>query len=63
MKTLYKIQDGKMIVGVCNGLSEYFNIDVNVIRIACVLFGFVGAGVLAYIIAAVILPTKNYRDN
>lgn len=41
-----------------NGLSEYFNIDVNLIRIGCVLFGFAGAGVLAYIIAAIILPSK-----
>lgn len=63
MKTLYKIQDGKMIAGVCNGFSEYFNVDVNLIRIGCVLFGFAGAGVLAYIIAAIILPSKNYRDN
>lgn len=62
MKTLYKIRDGRIIAGVCNGLSEYFNLDVNIIRLATVLLGCTGAGFMAYIVAAIILPEKQFRD-
>ena len=26
-KRLYRIEDGKMLAGVCGGIAEYFNID------------------------------------
>ncbi len=57
-KKLYKINEGKIIAGVCKGLAEYFNMDVNIVRILAVIIGFSGAGLLAYIIAAIILPQK-----
>lgn len=57
-KTLYKIRNGRIIAGVCNGIGEYFDVDVNVIRIAAVLLGCTGAGIIAYVVAAVILPEK-----
>ena len=28
-KPLYKLREGRIISGVCAGLAEYFNIDVN----------------------------------
>ena len=56
MKTLYRIREGKMICGVCGGLAEYFNVDPNLIRLVALLFGFTGAGIIVYIIAAIILP-------
>lgn len=60
MKRLYKIEQGKMICGVCGGVAEYFDIDPSLVRIAWVIIGFAGgAGILAYIIAAIILPTKS----
>ncbi len=60
MKRLYKIEQGKMISGVCGGVAEYFNIDPSLVRIAWVVVGLAGgAGVLAYIIAAIILPNKS----
>ncbi|MDE6149380.1 MAG: PspC domain-containing protein, partial [Ruminococcus sp.] len=37
-KTLYKIRQGRIISGVCLGLSEYLNLDVNVIRLLVVIF-------------------------
>lgn len=58
MKRLYKNTQDKIICGVCQGLSEYINIDVTVIRLLCILLGFTGTGILAYIIAAVIMPDK-----
>ena len=58
-KKLYKDKNRKMIGGVCAGISDYFNIDVSIIRlIAAALSLFYGAGVLLYIIAVIILPDK-----
>ncbi|MBR1663216.1 MAG: PspC domain-containing protein [Ruminococcus sp.] len=59
-KRLYKVSDKKMICGVCQGLAEYFNADVSLVRIATVLVACMwGSGLLAYIVAAIILPDKN----
>ena len=58
-KKLYRVTEGKMICGVCTGLAEYLNMDVTVVRLICVLIGlFTGAGILAYFIAAIIMPEK-----
>lgn len=46
----------RMLAGVCSGIAEYFNIDVTIIRILFVLFGFTGTGVLAYLICAIVMP-------
>lgn len=60
MKRLYKIEEGKKIAGVCGGIAEYLNIDPTVIRLLWVfLVLFVGAGVFAYIIAALVMPNKS----
>ena len=59
-KRLYKIEHGKMIAGVCGGLGEYFNIDPTLVRLAWVLFcAFGGSGVLAYIVAAIVIPSES----
>ncbi len=56
-KTLYRINEGKIIAGVCTGLSEYLNLDVNVIRLLCIISLFAGGvGIIAYIAAAILLP-------
>ena len=58
-KKLYRSEEGKMIAGVCAGLGEYFNIDPTVVRLGFVIFGCMGgSGILAYILAAVIIPVK-----
>jgi phage shock protein C len=63
-KRLWKIKEEAMICGVCAGIAEYFEVDPSVIRIAWVLFTFAGgAGILAYIIAAIILPEKNKKKD
>lgn len=49
----------KMIAGVCAGIAEYFSIDPTLIRLAWVVFcALGGSGVLAYIIAAIIIPEQ-----
>lgn len=56
-KKLYRSRKNSMISGVCGGVAEYFEIDATLVRLAVVLFGFVGgSAILAYIIAAVIIP-------
>ena len=56
-KRLYKARGHRMVAGVCGGIAEYFNIDPTIVRLLFVLFCFgAGSGLLAYIIAAVIMP-------
>lgn len=62
MKKLYKIEEGKMLCGVCTGLAEYLRLDVNVVRIGTVVAAVCGVGVVAYIAAAVLLPFKDEED-
>lgn len=58
-KKLYRSEEGKMIAGVCAGLGEYFNIDPTVVRLGFIIFGCMGgSGILAYILASVIIPEK-----
>ena len=46
-----------MIDGVCAGVAEYFDIDPTLIRLGAVaLFCAGGSGLLAYIVAAIIIP-------
>lgn len=49
-----------MICGVCGGIGKYFNIDPTLVRILWVVFSVAsfGTGLLAYIIAAVIIPEE-----
>ncbi len=59
-KRLYKIEEGKKLDGVCGGIAEYFDIDPTLVRLAWILFSaFVGSGILAYIIAAIVMPKKS----
>lgn len=56
-KKLYKSNQNKMIDGVCGGIAEYFGIDPTVVRLIWALFSLMGgSGILAYIIAATIIP-------
>ncbi len=58
-KKLYRSSTDTFITGVCGGVAEYFTIDSTVLRLIWVLIvtftGFV-PGVLAYIVAAMIMP-------
>ena len=59
-KKLYRTEgaDAK-IAGVCGGVAEYFGIDPSIVRILwAVVVLFYGFGLLLYIVAALILPTK-----
>ena len=56
-KKLYKSNRSKMIDGVCGGIAEYFGIDPTVVRLIWVFFSLMGGcGILAYLVAAIIIP-------
>ncbi|QNM05213.1 PspC domain-containing protein [Qiania dongpingensis] len=55
-KRLYRSVRDRMLLGVCGGIGEYFGVDATIIRVVWALFGCTGAGILAYFIAAVIMP-------
>ena len=57
-KKLYRNTNNKMIAGVCSGLAEYIGIDPTVVRLVWALVGLTGAGILAYLVAALIIPEK-----
>ena len=57
-KKLYRNTSDKMIAGVCSGLAEYLNVDPTIVRLIWALVALSGAGVVAYLIAAIIIPEK-----
>ena len=58
-KKLCRASRDKKIFGVCGGIAEYFNVDPTLIRLLWVLLSlFVGCGIIAYILCAIIIPRK-----
>ena len=58
-KKLYKSETNKILAGVCGGIAEYFNIDPTLVRLGWVVFcALGGSGLLAYIIMAIIMPSR-----
>jgi phage shock protein C len=57
VKRLTKSRTDKVFFGVCGGLGRYFDVDPVIIRVVFVILLFLGlAGLLAYIVLAVIMP-------
>jgi len=62
VKKLYRSTDEKILGGVCGGIGNYFGIDPVLVRIGWVVLTFVyGMGLLAYIIAWIIIPQEPER--
>ena len=59
-KKLYRSKSDKKLAGVCGGLAKYLNVDVTLIRVIWAIVGIcgAGAGILAYIICAVVIPEE-----
>jgi len=58
-KRLYRSRTNKMIAGVCAGLGDFFELDPTLIRLAAVVLVLAaGAGILAYIVAWIIVPQQ-----
>jgi phage shock protein C len=56
-KSLVRPRIGRKIAGVCQGLAEFFDLDVTIIRLVFVLsFLFGGFGLIGYIVGWVVMP-------
>lgn len=58
-KKLYRSETNKMICGVSGGLADYFALDPSIVRLLFVLFGCTGTGIVAYVVASIIIPTES----
>jgi len=61
-KRLFRSNKNKVIAGVCGGIGEYLGTDPTIIRLLWVvitIFSGFFIGILAYIIAWIIIPERN----
>ncbi len=57
-KGLHRSRNNRMIMGVCGGISEHYNINSTIVRIVMVLLGFSVIGILGYIVMGLIIPEE-----
>jgi phage shock protein PspC (stress-responsive transcriptional regulator) len=56
-RRLYRIHEGAMIAGVCNGIAAYGNVDPTLVRLAFVILTMLwGSGLLVYVVMAIVVP-------
>ena len=59
-KRLYRSKKERIIGGVCGGIAEYLDTDPTIVRLIWILGSLIwGAGILAYLIAWIIIPEKH----
>ena len=60
MNRLMKCESDRKICGVCSGVARYLNIDTTVVRLIWAILALTGGfGVIAYIVAALVMPSDN----
>lgn len=57
-KGLHRSRNNRMIMGVCGGIAEHYNIDSTIVRIVMVLLGLSVIGILGYIVMGLIIPEE-----
>ena len=63
-KRLFKIREGSMWGGVCNGLAAYMGVDVTWVRIATVVLTlFTGVTLIVYLVMLVIVPYADTAED
>jgi phage shock protein C len=64
-KVLVRSRKGRMVAGVCAGVADYFGIDVTLVRVIVAVISVItgGAGVLAYLVAWVIIPEEGKKNS
>jgi len=61
-RRLYRSENNRVLLGVCGGFGEYFNVDPVIIRVITVLIAIFTAFIptfIAYLIIALIIPTRS----
>lgn len=63
-RRLYRNPNDKIIGGVCSGVANYFDIDPVIVRLVfAILFLTAGIGLLAYILAWIIVPVARTPED
>jgi phage shock protein C len=58
-RKLIRPRMGRKVAGICMGFSEYFDLDVTLVRVVWLIVAFMtGFGFLAYLIAWIIMPEE-----
>ena len=62
-KILVRNRNGRMVAGVCAGVADYLGVDVTLVRVIVAVVAVItgGAGVLAYLVAWVLIPERAGR--
>jgi phage shock protein C len=59
-RRLYRDTENQKLFGVCSGLSDYFDVDVTLIRVLWLVAVFAaGTGLLLYLILAIVVEPKS----
>ncbi len=60
IKRLYRSRKDKVLGGVCGGIAEYLDVDPVVVRLVWAIVSLIsmGMGILAYLIAWIIIPEE-----
>jgi phage shock protein C len=63
-KVLARPRNGRMLAGVCAAFAGYFGLDVTLVRVIWAVVSVItgGAGVLAYLVAWVIIPGEEQKS-
>ena len=63
-KVLVRPRNGRMLAGVCAAFADYFGLDVTLVRVIWAIVSVItgGAGVLAYLVAWVIIPGEGQKS-
>jgi phage shock protein PspC (stress-responsive transcriptional regulator) len=64
-KMLMRPRDARMLAGVCAGVADYFSLDVTLVRVIWAVVSLItgGAGVLAYLVAWIIIPDEGQKGS
>src|ERR1700745_440056 len=59
-KRLIRPRNGRKIAGVCAGFAEYFDLDLTLVRVVCLISAFLGVGLsfIAYLVAWIVIPEE-----
>jgi phage shock protein PspC (stress-responsive transcriptional regulator) len=56
---LRRAYNGRMLAGVCAGIADYLGVDTTIVRVAFVVFTFLGgAGIPAYLACLLLIPEE-----
>ena len=62
-KKLFRSRTDRKVAGVCGGISEYLEVDPTLIRLFWLIAIFcMGGGLLAYLIAWIIIPGEHGQN-